>query len=265
MPRKNHGTASPSPRLETRSCEQCTVRDICLPALLNPEQLAEFSKVVKRTEVLHKGDYLYRVNEPFSDLFAVFTGFFKAFVVDRHGSEQITGFYFTGEIMGLHALAHRSYQYHVVALNTSVACRIPYGEFKRLAAKFPLLYTRLHDIFSHELIRARFSAANLTATQKVATMLYGISRRFQERGYSPFEYLLPMPNTDIANRLRLASETVSRIFTRLAKQKIVAVDDRRVKILDMERLADLSPHNLYLLDHRPIPENVNNRSMTRHG
>lgn len=261
MPRKNHGTDSP--RLETRSCAQCAVRDICLPALLKPEELIEFGRIVKRADVLHKGDYLYRVNEPFSDLYAVFTGHFKAFVVDRHGSEQITGFYFTGEIMGLHALAHRSYQYHVVALNTSVACRIPYSEFKRLAAKYPLLYDRLHDIFSHELIRARFSAANLTATQKVATLLYGVSRRYQERGYSPWEYLLPMANTDIANRLRLASETVSRIFTRLAKQKIVIVDDRRVRILDMQRLAELSPHNLYLLDDRPI--DMNGMPVARHG
>ncbi|HET7650523.1 MAG TPA: helix-turn-helix domain-containing protein [Gammaproteobacteria bacterium] len=250
MPRQNH-TNNVS-RLKPRSCEDCAVRHLCLPGLLDPADVPAFNKIVKRTDVLHRGDYLYRVDEPFTDLFAVFTGFFKAFVVDRHGREQVTAFHFPGEVMGVHALATRTYQYHTMSLNTGMACRIPFDEFRDLSHKFHKLDDRLHDILSRELIRARFSAANLTALQKVATLMMGISRRFEERGYASREFLLPMSNTDIASRLRLVPETVSRIFTRLAKMKILVVEDRHVTILDMDRLAVLCPHNIYLTDYHSV-------------
>lgn len=250
MPRQNHDNSAS--KLKPRSCEECAVRSFCLPGLLDPADVPAFSKIVKRTEVLHKGDYIYHVDEPFSDVFAVFTGFFKSFVVDRHGREQVTGFYFPGEIMGLHALATRTYQYHVMSLNTSMACRIPFDQFRLLSHKFHKLDDRLHDIFSRELMRARFSAANLTALQKVAMLIMGVSRRYEERGYSGREFLLPMSNTDIASRVTLVPETVSRIFTRLARMKIVTITDRHVTILDRERLATLAPHNIYLTDYRPI-------------
>lgn len=232
----------------------CAVRDICLPGFLEPEEIKDFSAIVRRTKVLQKGDHLYRAATPFKDLFAVFSGFLKAAHLDRHGKEQIASFYFPGEIMGLHAIDTRTYQYDVVALGTAVACRIPYERYKSLAARLPALDERLHQIFSRELIKARFAAAHLSAIQKVATLLMSISRRMQERGYSSVEYMLPMSNTDIGNRLRLANETVSRVFGRLADDGIATVDDRRVKILDLKRLAELSPRNLHIMDERDISQ-----------
>ena len=62
-----------------------------------------------------------------------------------------------------------------------------------------------------------------------------------------------MTNADIGNRLRLANETVSRTFGRLSDHGIVTVDDRRVKILDIERLAEYCPRNLHLMDERRLP------------
>jgi len=159
--RKNHAA----------DCSVCSVHDICLPGLLEAEELKDFSVILRRSEILQKGDYLYREGTRFTDLFAVFSGFFKAAHVDRHGNEQITAFYFLGEIMGLHALNAGAYQYDVVALSSSVACRIPYENYQRLAARLPALDEQLHHIFSRELIKARFAAARLTAVQKVATLL----------------------------------------------------------------------------------------------
>lgn len=243
-------------------CASCTVRDICLPGPLTSDEVAEFGAIVKRTKVLHKGDYLYRAGEPFTGLYAVFSGLFKAFHMDRNGSEQITSFYFPGEILGLHAIDTRTYQYDAMALNTSVACGIGYESYKRLATKMPGLDERLHNIFSRELIKARFAAANLTATQKVATLLMSLSRRLQERGYSPFEYALPMSNMDIASRLRLVNETVSRVFGQLARDGIVNVDERRVRILDIKRLAELCPRNLHIMDERDMSQPPTGRIYT---
>jgi CRP/FNR family transcriptional regulator len=46
-----------------------------------------------------------------------------------------------------------------------------------------------------------------------------------------------MPRRDIANHLRLATETVSRLFARFQEEGLLAVRRREVEILDFPRLA----------------------------
>jgi CRP/FNR family transcriptional regulator len=53
-----------------------------------------------------------------------------------------------------------------------------------------------------------------------------------------------MTRTDIANYLRLASESVSRGFTRLQDAGIVRVERRDIEISDIARLGDMARHIL---------------------
>jgi CRP/FNR family transcriptional regulator len=50
---------------------------------------------------------------------------------------------------------------------------------------------------------------------------------------------LPMPRRDIASHLRLATETISRLFARFQDERIVAVRRREVEILDVAALEAL--------------------------
>ena len=45
-----------------------------------------------------------------------------------------------------------------------------------------------------------------------------------------------MPRQDIANYLGVAVETVSRLFARYQDDGVIAVDRRRISILDMDKL-----------------------------
>ena len=51
---------------------------------------------------------------------------------------------------------------------------------------------------------------------------------------------LPMTRQDIGDFLGLTVETVSRMFTRLAKQKAIVVTPEGVRLLDMARLNSVS-------------------------
>ena len=53
-----------------------------------------------------------------------------------------------------------------------------------------------------------------------------------------------MTRTDIANYLRLASESVSRGFTRLQDAGVVSVERRDIEIRDPARLNALARHIL---------------------
>jgi CRP/FNR family transcriptional regulator len=49
-----------------------------------------------------------------------------------------------------------------------------------------------------------------------------------------------MDRTDIANHLRLASETVSRLFARFQERELISVDRKEIRVLDREGLARIA-------------------------
>ena len=73
-----------------------------------------------------------------------------------------------------------------------------------------------------------------------AAFLIGLSRRLAARGFSPNRYQLTMARTDIANYLRLAPETVSRVLRRFQADGLLRVDRRELELLDRVQLEALA-------------------------
>ena len=88
--------------------------------------------------------------------------------------------------------------------------------------------------------KAALLAGDYSADQRMAAFLVALSRRFAQRGFSATRLHLTMTRTDIANYLRLAPETVSRVLKRLQEDKLVHVDRRELEILDPARLEALA-------------------------
>src|SRR3546814_18995750 len=74
----------------------------------------------------------------------------------------------------------------------------------------------------------------------MAAFLMALSRRFAARGFSAHRFTLTMARTDIANYLRLAAETVSRVLRRFQTDGLIRVDRREVELTDTERLSALA-------------------------
>jgi CRP/FNR family transcriptional regulator len=70
----------------------------------------------------------------------------------------------------------------------------------------------------------------------MAAFLVVLSRRYAARGLSATRFRLTMARTDIANYLRLAAETVSRILKRFQEEGLIRVDRRETELLDRPRL-----------------------------
>jgi CRP/FNR family transcriptional regulator len=67
-----------------------------------------------------------------------------------------------------------------------------------------------------------------------------MSRRYAARGFSATRFRLTMTRTDIANYLRLASESVSRGFSRLQDNGLIRVDRREIELLDLAKLESMA-------------------------
>lgn len=223
-----------------KMCSTCSLAELCLPVGLDQGSLKQLDDLVSRESPLHEGDHLYRAGDEFECLYAVRSGYLKTYTVDQSGREQVLGFYLPGELLGLDAIYPEIHQCNAVALDTASVCKLPYSQLSTLAGQVPGLQKQMFRLLSKDLKTSHALAGDFTAEERLAAFLLGMSSRLKLRGYSATHFILAMPRRDIANYLRLATETVSRVFKRFQTEGIIAVERRDIRLLDIDKLDDIA-------------------------
>ena len=222
-----------------RSCSTCSLSELCLPMGLPAGDMHRLEELVKSRGPVNEGEHLFRVGDPLRDIYAVRGGFFKSYLVESNGREQVLGFHLPGELIGLDAIWPERHQCNAVALNTASVCELPYVEVAELGRQVPGLQHSMLRLLSKELALSHSLAGDFSAEERIAGFLLSLSSRMKARGHSETHLTLAMSRRDIANYLRLATETVSRVFSRFEEEGLVSVDRREVTLRDMERLNKL--------------------------
>lgn len=224
------------------ACQECALYRLCLPLGLHNNDLAKLDSIIERSKSLSRGQSLFNAETPFKSVFVVRSGCFKTTVDAVDGREQVTGFYFPGEFIGMDAIYQQAYQSSAKALETSTVCELPYDKLQQFSATIPQLQTQMLNRLSKELSGDKslmFLLGKKTAEEKLATFLLSLSRRFQERGFSARDFQLSMSRGDIANHLGLAIETVSRLFSRFQDEGLIRIQNKGLTLLDTEKLKQL--------------------------
>ncbi|WP_444911559.1 fumarate/nitrate reduction transcriptional regulator Fnr [Microbulbifer sp. PAAF003] len=225
------------------SCSNCSVRRLCLPAGLVQADIDRLERVTRKKKVIKAGESLYRAGDPFQNLYAIRSGSVKTVVIGVDGNIQVTHFALPGELLGLDAYSSRVHPSYAEALEDSSVCLLPFDQLETLAQEVPALQQQIYSIFSEELRQENeilMLLGKRAADARLAALLINISSRYACRGYSPREFVLSMPRTDIANYLGLTAETVSRLFSRFQRDGLVNVSGRMVEILDLLALSELA-------------------------
>ena len=110
----------------------------------------------------------------------------------------------------------------------------------RLATRLPGLQQQLFRLMSRGIGQAERLSGDHSADERIAAFLVDLSGRLAVRGFSEARFELTMPRTDIANYLRLAPETVSRVLRRFQDQGMIHVRRREIELADPRRLAKLA-------------------------
>ncbi len=224
-------------------CSTCAFSSACLAEGYDKSVLRDLHVLVEHVGPFREGDHIFREGDPFNAIAAVRAGTVKTYVNDASGREQVLGFFLPGEVIGLNAIHASRYPCNAVALDTVMLCRFSFPMMATLAGRMPGLQRHLFNLLSQDIGKASVLAGNFTADERLAAFLVMLSRRFSERGFSPFRMRLTMARTDIANYLRLAPETVSRVLRRLQDEGVLKVDRRDLEILDPAALNALA-HNV---------------------
>jgi CRP/FNR family transcriptional regulator len=221
---------------ETRFCGTCAFSSACIAAGYDKPELAELQCLVEHVGPFRVGEHIFRTGDPFRAIFAVRSGTVKTRMVDKEGREQVLGFYLPGEVIGLNAIYPEHFPCDAVALDTAYFCRFSFPAMSALASRVPAVQQHLFRMLSKELGTASLLAVDHSADERVAAFLLDLGNRYAVRGFSGSQFHLSMSRGDIANYLRLAAETVSRVLSRFRAQKLIAIEGRELELLNVAAL-----------------------------
>ena len=101
-----------------------------------------------------------------------------------------------------------------------------------LATRLPAVQQHLFRLLSKELGTASLLAGDHSADERMAAFLIDLAARYAARGFSGTQFQLTMSRGDMANYLRLAAETVSRVLSRFRSQGLITIEGRELVLRD---------------------------------
>jgi CRP/FNR family transcriptional regulator len=223
-----------------RFCSTCAFSAACLAQGMDKGDLRELHVLVEHVGPLAAGAHIFREGDAFNAIAAVREGTVKTWRVDRDGREQVLGFHLPGEVIGLSAIDGERYPCNADALDSVQLCRFSFTKVATLATRLPGLQRELFRLLSRDITHAERLAADLPADARLAGFLLDLSSRMSKADGVIDRLRLSMPRADIANYLRLAPETVSRLFRRFRDDSLLLVRGREVEITDRRRLKILA-------------------------
>lgn len=228
---------------ESMRCSTCMLNALCLPLGMPAPELNQLDKLVEERIRLQKGHALFQLGDKVEAVYALRSGCIKTQLEDATGQVQITGFLLPGEIVGMDGFLNNRHVSQAIALEDSEVCVMHLEDFDRLSLELPMLQTQLRRLMSKEINRAHsimMTLGALRSEQRLAAFLLSLSDRFTALGYSPYEFILRMSREEIGNFLGLTLETVSRLFSRFAREGLLKVQQREVKLLNLPALHALA-------------------------
>jgi CRP/FNR family transcriptional regulator len=225
------------------SCNNCSLSKFCLPRGLNKEEMEILEQAIDKSRKIKKRAYLYTANTQQAALYAIKSGCVKTYLSSASGEEQILGFHLPGDLVGFDAFHTGQHSCSAQALDDTLVCELSMKNFESLCKTLPSIREEMMHQVGKEIQRdhlAMLTLGQMQTEERLATFLLNLSQRNSARNFSGSEFQLSMPRRDLANYLGMAVETLSRTFSRLQENSIIAVKRRVVVILDHKQLRNLA-------------------------
>jgi CRP/FNR family transcriptional regulator len=217
-------------------CHACPVRGLSLCDSLPSRELAELEAISAPANYAN-GTALFDQGEADDSVYIITDGVARMMKDLPDGRRSILGFAMPGDFLGL--LFDDKQACSVNALGPVSACKISRKAFAELVDRKPLLLRRLHAEATHELTLAHEQMMILgryTARERTAAFLLGLRKRGKRVTGKSSHISLPMTRQDIGDFIGTTVETVSRMLTAMAREKLIVIVPDGVRVLDLNRL-----------------------------
>lgn len=236
---KHHGVDL---NMQDNPCRSCIARPVCFAQeidLLNGRHLSH--------RIYSRKDFLLRAGDEYQGLYALRSGVAKSVMTIEGGHEQILHFHYPGELLGTDGFNNQHHVNDIQFLDTSNVCFFSACQLEKLLSESEDSLHRLLSMMSKEIVEDHqnlLSVSQLSGAQRLARFLLNLSERLACRGLSGNSFDLVMSRTDLANYLGMTIETISRLLNRFQRDNVIKVKQRRVDILNQDKL-----HNYLSHDH----------------
>jgi CRP/FNR family transcriptional regulator len=205
--------------------------------VLTKDEQKELEAIVSHRR-LERGQMLVSEGDTPKYAYGILSGGLKLFKCLRDGRTQMTGYLIPGDFLGLPLRG--AYPYSVEAYAETILCQFPVACLQKVFERHPRLRTWLHEITYDDLAAAQEHMLLLgrkTMMERVCTFLVGLLKRVEEMKGPVDRLTIPMLRSEIAEYLGVTMETVSRSFSRLQRDGLIAIEHtNEFRILDRSEL-----------------------------
>lgn len=208
---------------------------------LTGTQVCRMHGMIKKASYQPK-EPLFHESAPATHLFLLKSGFVKLSTTLPDGRHQVLRLGAAWQFLGLESLSDQRYPYSAEAATEVNVCMIRYQDLLRVLEANPAISLRVIQSLNRELQRSNDMIRNLglmSSTERISSLLLSMA---PDESTPDKEIAMPLSRKDMAHMLGLTFETVSRVLTKLMRDKIVDVPPGKshFRILDRERLRSLS-------------------------
>jgi len=199
-------------------------------------------RILRRKEPVSKGETLFQTGDTFRAVYAVKKGAFKSFTWLGDGKEQVIGFHFPGELLGLDSVRSPNYNYTAIALEQSNVCQLQFDDLDLLGTRLPQFQEQLIHILSNQILMDQKQCLVMSrqlAEERLSAFLINLSNRYKLHGLPHMEFRIAMSRQDIASYLGLALESISRLFTHFQEQGLLKASGKQVILTNLPAMEAL--------------------------
>jgi CRP-like cAMP-binding protein len=222
-------------------CEKCALDNNSIFKHLTADESQQLN-YEKDHRVYKRGDVLYKEGNRISGFYCISNGIIKVYKTGLDGKEQIIRFARPGDI-----IAYRSVLSSEPACTTSEViedchvCFIPSEHLISLIRKNSTFAVELLKLTCHELGEANSyitDIAQKTVRERLAEVLVQL---IQDFGLDEQKFLkISLTREELANIVGTATESVIRLLSEFKNDKLVELNGRKIKILNIKGLEKIS-------------------------
>jgi len=218
-------------------CINCLCKSSCFHEL-SDEELEFISK--RRVEVTYKNKETICKQGAFAPhIMYLKEGLVKVYL-EHQDRNLILCLEPPGTFLGLESLAQdKIFHYSCVTYKHSSFCLFEIDAFKELMERNAKFATRIYGELNERIVRVYDRMLTLTQKQ-VHGRVADILRCLSERIYKSNEFPMTLTRKDFSEITVMSVETLSRVFKELKDEGIVELEGKTVRILDVDKLHQIS-------------------------
>jgi CRP/FNR family transcriptional regulator, polysaccharide utilization system transcription regulator len=225
-------------------CEECIINSRSVFSHLLTEELNDL--LLKKTcNFYKKGTIIYQETQRISGIYCVNQGIVKLYKTGNEGKEQIIRFAKFGDIIGYRSvLSGEKACTTAKVLEDSSLCFIPSDALFSIIRKNPDFSINLMQLICKELGEANSfitEIAQKSVRERLAEALIILKNTFKLDSNDVLQ--ISLSREEMANIIGTATESVIRLFSEFKDDKLIEINGRKIKILNIKGLMKIANFN----------------------